>query len=73
MFQQPIVIHLKQYHLMGTANLLEALRVLNYNCTAVIITSDKVYNNIEKILDIKRMMKLVAKIFIVAPKVQQNL
>ena len=40
-------------NVMGTANLLEALRVLNHHCIAVIITSDKVYNNIEKIVGYK--------------------
>ena len=33
---------------MGTANLLESLRNLDNNCVAVLITSDKVYRNIEK-------------------------
>ena len=32
---------------IGTANLLESLRLENYPCTAVIITSDKVYRNNE--------------------------
>lgn len=36
-------------NVMGTTNLLEALRILNNNCTAIIITSDKVYDNIEQI------------------------
>jgi CDP-glucose 4,6-dehydratase len=31
----------------GTANVLEALRMLNRPCTAVIITSDKCYDNVE--------------------------
>jgi len=34
-------------NVMGTANLLEALRRLTYPCTAVIITSDKCYENVE--------------------------
>jgi len=34
---------------MGTANILEALRVSNHKCTAVIITSDKAYDNVEQV------------------------
>ena len=33
---------------MGTTNILEALRVSNHKCK-VIITSDKVYDNIEQV------------------------
>ena len=36
-------------NVMGTTNLLEALRNLNNKCTAIIVTSDKVYDNIEQI------------------------
>ena len=35
-------------NVLGTANLLEVLRNLDKNCVAVLITSDKVYRNIEK-------------------------
>lgn len=34
-------------NVMGTANVLEALRHLDHPCTAVIITSDKCYENVE--------------------------
>ena len=34
-------------NVLGTTNILEALRVLNFPCTAVIITSDKCYDNVE--------------------------
>ena len=34
-------------NIMGTANILEALRGLDYPCNAVIITSDKCYDNVE--------------------------
>jgi len=34
-------------NVLGTANLLEALRLENPDCTAVIITSDKCYENVE--------------------------
>lgn len=36
-----------QTNIMGTANVLEALRVLEAPCTAVMITSDKCYDNVE--------------------------
>jgi len=36
-------------NVMGTTNLLEALRISNHKCTAIIITSDKAYDNIEQI------------------------
>jgi CDP-glucose 4,6-dehydratase len=36
-----------QTNVMGTLNLLEALRNLNKECVAVIITSDKCYENVE--------------------------
>ena len=34
-------------NVMGTINILEALRKLKHNCSAVIITSDKCYDNVE--------------------------
>lgn len=34
-------------NVFGTANVLEALRLVNPECTAVIITSDKCYDNVE--------------------------
>jgi len=34
-------------NVMGTANVLEALRTLDHSCNAVIITSDKCYENVE--------------------------
>ncbi|GHT15602.1 CDP-glucose 4,6-dehydratase [Bacteroidia bacterium] len=34
-------------NVMGTTNVLEALRVLNLQCTAIVITSDKCYDNVE--------------------------
>lgn len=36
-----------QTNIMGTANILEALRGLQHPCTAVMITSDKCYDNVE--------------------------
>ena len=34
-------------NVLGTTNVLEALKESNHNCVAVIITSDKCYNNVE--------------------------
>ncbi|MDC0553788.1 CDP-glucose 4,6-dehydratase [Flavobacteriaceae bacterium] len=34
-------------NVMGTTNILEALKELNQKCTAIIITSDKCYDNVE--------------------------
>jgi len=34
-------------NVIGTTNILEALRKLNHPCTAIIITSDKCYDNVE--------------------------
>jgi CDP-glucose 4,6-dehydratase len=36
-------------NVMGTANILEALKISNHKCTAIIITSDKAYDNIEQV------------------------
>jgi CDP-glucose 4,6-dehydratase len=36
-------------NVLGTANVLESLRVSNQKCTAIIITSDKAYDNVEQI------------------------
>jgi CDP-glucose 4,6-dehydratase len=34
-------------NIIGTANILESLRILNLNCNAIFITSDKCYDNVE--------------------------
>ena len=34
-------------NVLGTVNILESLRDINHNCSAVIITSDKCYDNVE--------------------------
>jgi CDP-glucose 4,6-dehydratase len=36
-------------NVLGTANMLESLRISNHDCTAIIITSDKAYDNIEQV------------------------
>ena len=46
---------------MGTTNILEALRVSNHKCTAIIITSDKAYDNIEQVWGYKENDKMGGK------------
>lgn len=48
-------------NIMGTANILEALRMSNHACTAVIITSDKAYDNIEQVWGYKEDDKMGGK------------
>ena len=36
-------------NVMGTANILEALKTSNHPCTVIIITSDKAYDNVEQV------------------------
>lgn len=45
-------------NVIGTANILEALRISNHNCTGIIITSDKAYDNIEQVWGYKEDDKL---------------
>jgi CDP-glucose 4,6-dehydratase len=45
-------------NVMGTANVLDAVRVLNYPCSVVIVTTDKVYENIEQAYRYKEEDKL---------------
>jgi len=46
---------------MGTANILEALKESNHPCTAVIITSDKAYDNVEQVWGYKEDDKMGGK------------
>ncbi len=48
-------------NVMGTANILEALKVSNHICTAIIITSDKAYDNIEQVWGYKEDDKMGGK------------
>lgn len=48
-------------NVIGTTNILEALRKINPKCLAVIITSDKVYNNIEQTAGYKENDKIGGK------------
>ena len=50
--------------IFGTANVLESLRFLNKPCTAIIITSDKAYENREQIWGIRKMIIWEEKIYI---------
>ena len=46
---------------MGTANILEALKISNHKCTAIIITSDKAYDNEEQVWGYKEDDKMGGK------------
>lgn len=48
-------------NVMGTTNILEALKVSNHLCTAIIITSDKAYDNVEQIWGYKEDDKMGGK------------
>ena len=48
-------------NVMGTTNILEALKVVNHKCTAIIITSDKAYDNIEQVWGYKEDDKMGGK------------
>lgn len=45
-------------NVMGTANILEALKISNHACVAIIITSDKAYDNIEQVWGYKEDDKM---------------
>ncbi len=48
-------------NVMGTANVMHALKESNHQCTAVIITSDKAYDNVEQIWGYKEDDKMGGK------------
>ena len=48
-------------NVMGTTNVLEALKLLNSNCIAIIITSDKCYDNVEWVWGYKELDVLGGK------------
>ena len=48
-------------NVMGTANILEALKISNHICTAILITSDKAYDNVEQIWGYKEDDKMGGK------------
>ena len=50
-----------QSNSIGTLNILESLRIINPNCTTVIITSDKCYENLEKRIKYKENDRLGGK------------
>ena len=59
-------------NIMGTANILETLRVLDFPITVVMITSDKAYDNVEQVWGYKEDDKMGGRIFIVAQRVGLN-
>ena len=61
-----------QTNTIGTANILEALRGLTNPCNAVIITSDKCYDNVEWIWGYREQDMLGGKDPTVPRKVQRN-
>jgi CDP-glucose 4,6-dehydratase len=48
-------------NVMGTANILESLKTSNHKCTAIIITSDKAYDNVEQVWGYKEDDKMGGK------------
>ncbi len=48
-------------NVMGTANVLHALKDINAKCTAIIITSDKAYDNVEQVWGYKEDDKMGGK------------
>jgi len=48
-------------NVMGTANILEALKQSNHKCTAVFVTSDKAYDNVEQVWGYRENDKLGGK------------
>lgn len=55
-FQDPIETF--STNVIGTANVLEALRELNHHCIAILITSDKCYENVEQLWGYKETDRL---------------
>ena len=48
-------------NVIGTANILESIKISNHKCIAIIITSDKVYENVEQALGYKEDDKIGGK------------
>lgn len=48
-------------NVIGTANILEALKTSNHPCTAILITSDKAYDNVEQVWGYKEDDKMGGK------------
>jgi CDP-glucose 4,6-dehydratase len=48
-------------NVMGTANILESLKLSNHKCTTIIITSDKAYDNVEQVWGYKEDDKMGGK------------
>lgn len=48
-------------NIIGTTNILEALKLSNHECTAIIITSDKAYDNVEQVWGYKENDRMGGK------------
>jgi len=48
-------------NVIGTTNVLESLRISNHKCTAIIITSDKAYDNVEQVWGYKETDQMGGK------------
>ena len=48
-------------NVMGTTNILEALKISNHTCTAILITCDKAYDNVEQVWGYKEDDKMGGK------------
>ena len=65
-------MHIWQTNVMGTMNLLEAVRSLNMPCSIIVVTTDKVYENREWFTHIEKMTLLVGTTPIVQVKRQRK-
>ena len=65
-------LHTWSVNLQGSLNVLEAAKKLNHQCSIVMVTTDKVYENKEWEFGYREMIPLVAEIPIVPAKLQQD-
>ena len=57
---------------VGTMNVMEILRKVDWQCAAVLITSDKSYDNVEQVWGYKEMIPWEVKTFIVVRRAPQS-
>ena len=57
---------------LGTANLLNIISKIHWKCSAVIITSDKCYENVEKEVGYKETDPLGGKVYIALQRLRQK-
>lgn len=60
-------------NVVGTASVLEAIRNITWNCTCVLITSDKAYDNVEWIWGYRETDAVGGRMSIPVQRVQPNL